>query len=70
MDTDAQIREAMRAALKARGWTQQQLADHLGVSKSAIAQLLSGAYGKVPSSLLEALDVLGLELIAAPRKEG
>ena len=58
----------MRQALKDKGWTQQQLADHLGVSKSAIAQLLSGAYGKVPGSLLEAADALGLEIVARPKR--
>lgn len=64
-----QIREAMKEALKGRGWTQQQLADELGVSKSAVAQLLSGAYGKIPSSLVEALNVLDLEIRVLPKQQ-
>ena len=59
----------MRHALKERGWNQQQLADQLGVSKSAVAQLLGGSYGRVPSSLLEALDALGLEVTVQPKAD-
>lgn len=68
MDTDAKIREAMRAELQRRTWPQQKLADHLGVSKSSMAQLLSGSYGKIPPSLLQALDALGLELTVQRKK--
>lgn len=58
----------MREELTSRGWTQQQLADQIGISKSAMAQLLGGSYGKIPGSLLQALDALGLELIAQPKQ--
>ncbi len=69
MNTDSQIREAMLEELRRRGWTQQQLADELGVSKSAVAQLLSGGYGRVPPSLLKALDTLGLQLTVEEKSQ-
>lgn len=62
MDTDSQIRTALKAEMIRRGWSQQQLADQLGISKSAMAQILSGKYGKIPQSLIDVLNALDLEL--------
>lgn len=62
MDANLRIREAMKAALQRRGLTQAQLASRLGIKQPSVTQLLSGTYGKVPQSLLHALDELGLEL--------
>lgn len=70
MDTDTRIRDGMKAALEARGWTQQQLAETLGISKSAMAQLLGGSYARVPESLVRALDALGLEIVLRPVGSG
>ena len=67
MDTDTEIRNAMRAELERRGWPQQRMADEMGVSKSSLSQLLSGDYSKVPPSLLKALDTLGLKLAVVPK---
>ncbi|WP_229839095.1 MULTISPECIES: helix-turn-helix domain-containing protein [Deinococcus] len=58
----------MRGTLVRKGWTQQRLADELGIGKSAVSQLLSGEYGKIPESLLKALDLLDLDLVAVPRQ--
>ena len=62
MDTDTEIRNAMKRELDRRGWPQQKLADELGVGKSSLSQLLNGDYAKIPASLLNALDALGLKL--------
>lgn len=64
MGANTEIREAMRQALHKRGWTQEQLASELGITKSAVTQLLNGHYGKIPQSLLNALEALDLELVA------
>lgn len=62
MDANLRIREAMKAAVSRRGLTHAQLANRLGIKQPSVTQLLNGSYGKVPKSLLEALDALGLEL--------
>jgi hypothetical protein len=33
-----------------------------------VAQLLSGGYGKIPASLIKALEALGLELTAEEKR--
>jgi HTH-type transcriptional regulator/antitoxin HipB len=68
METDAVIREAIRAEMKKRNLTQQQLADMMGVQQSSIARLLSGKRSKQPSMLLKILDTLGLELKVEPKR--
>lgn len=62
MDANLRIREAMKAAVRRRGLTHAQLANRLGIKQPSVTQLLNGSYGKVPQSLLEALDALGLEI--------
>ncbi|WP_291425612.1 XRE family transcriptional regulator [Deinococcus sp.] len=62
MDTNLRVREAMKAAARRRGLTHAQLASRLGIKQPSVTQLLNGTYGKIPQSLLEALDVLGLEI--------
>lgn len=62
MDTNLRVREAMKAAARRRGMTHAQLASRLGIKQPSVTQLLNGAYGNIPQSLLEALDALGLEL--------
>ncbi|GHF65135.1 hypothetical protein GCM10017781_46090 [Deinococcus metalli] len=52
----------MRAAVRRRGLTHAQLASRLGIKQPSVTQLLNGTYGKIPQSLLEALDALGLEI--------
>jgi transcriptional regulator with XRE-family HTH domain len=57
-----QIREALRSAVREQGLTHAKLAERLGITQPSVSQLLNGSYGKVPQSLIEVLDVLGLEL--------
>jgi transcriptional regulator with XRE-family HTH domain len=61
-DTDLQIREAAKEALKERFGTESELARAMGVSRSHINQVLSGARGTIPQSLIDVLDALNLEL--------
>ncbi len=65
--TDEQIRTTMRAAMTEQGLTQQQMAERLGIKQASFSEVLSGKYGRVPPSLLRALDALGLELVARPK---
>ena len=52
----------MKAAARRRGMTHAQLASRLGIKQPSVTQLLNGTYGKIPQSLLKALDALGLEI--------
>ena len=52
----------MREAMAEQGLSQQNVAEHLGVSRSRVGHLLSGARGRIPQSILDLLDALGLEL--------
>ncbi len=69
MKTDEQVRLAMREAMNEKGLTQQDLADMLGVKQPSVAQLISGKYGAIPQSLLNALEVLDLELVVQAKKK-
>ncbi|UQN10832.1 helix-turn-helix domain-containing protein [Deinococcus sp. QL22] len=62
MDTNVRIRHHMRQAVKDQGLTHAKLARLLAIQPPAVSQLMSGTYGKVPQSLIDALTVLGLEL--------
>ena len=68
MNIEDAIKEAARRQMLKRKLTQEELAKRLGVSQSAIAQMIGRRYGKIPSSLLVFLDELGLELTVTPKK--
>lgn len=53
--------------MKARGLTQETLAEKLGTLQPSIARLLSGRSGAVPKLWQDVLDELGLELVAVPK---
>jgi transcriptional regulator with XRE-family HTH domain len=59
---DAQIRNQLEGFMNVFGITKAELARDLGVTRQAVGQLLSGDRGKIPESLTDALDVLGLGL--------
>jgi len=67
-ETDQTIRQAIREAMLSQGLTQAELAQKLGVKQPSVAQLISGKYGAVPASLLNALDALGLEIVIQPKR--
>ena len=62
-DIEADWRRAVREAMAERNLTHQDVADLLGVSRSRVGHLLSGARGRIPESVTELLDALGLELV-------
>lgn len=62
MDMNLRVRSQMQEAVREQGLTHAQLAKLLGVKPPAVSQLLKGTYGKIPQSLIDALQVLGLEL--------
>lgn len=65
--TDEHIRRVMRDAIRTQKLTQLQLAERLEVKQPSVAAVLSGKRGTIPQSLVDVLDVLGLELIAVPK---
>lgn len=56
------IRESIVDAMKARGITQVQLAEHLGISKSSVNNYLSGRRKISIENIEKALLYLGLEI--------
>lgn len=63
MGMDDHIRKALLGAMSKQGISQAELARRMGVQPQSITKLLSGDRGKVPQSVLRALDTLGLELV-------
>src|ERR1700684_673295 len=52
------IRPRIRTAREDRGWTQDQLANAVGVSRSAVAQWETGRAGQVTTNLTRIAEVL------------
>lgn len=44
--------------------TQKELADKLGIKQPSVADVIGGRRGRVPQSLIDILEALGLELTA------
>ncbi|TDE84976.1 XRE family transcriptional regulator [Deinococcus sp. S9] len=65
-----QVRRTVRERMKQQGITQTELGELVGMAQPNVQRLLAGRVGAVPESWQKVLDVLGLELIAVPRKEG
>ena len=60
MMNSASIGQRIREARAARHWTQDQLADAVGVSRSAVAQWETGRAGQVTGNLTRIADSLGV----------
>ena len=60
MSDPVQIGERIRAARQDRGWTQEQLADAVGVSRSAVAQWETGRAGQLSGNLARIGEVLSV----------
>lgn len=58
---------AIRAARRAKGWTQTELAREMGVPQSWISSLERGATNPTFDSLMQVLAALELELATRPR---
>ena len=63
----------IRAARRSRGWTQQEFADRLGVSRTTVVQVEQGKLGSAIATYACALFALGMldgfELLADPRRD-
>jgi len=44
------------------------LAQKLGIKQPGVADLISGKRGKIPQSLVDLLDALGLEIVIQPKQ--
>lgn len=60
MSDPVQIGERIRAARQQRGWTQEQLAESVGVSRSAVAQWETGRAGQLTGNLARIAEVLSV----------
>lgn len=67
--TPLQLGAAMRSHRKALGFTQQELADRIGVRQATISQMENGAADTRVSTLMEAIATLGLDLSLTPRPD-
>jgi transcriptional regulator with XRE-family HTH domain len=65
MSNPTEIGLRIRDVRRERGWTQDQLANAVGVSRSAVAQWETGRAGQVTTNLTRIADVLdvGVEYI-------
>ena len=64
MNTDERIRASLKAAMLEQNLNQNQLAERLEISQQAVSAMVRGAKGKIPPSLTQMLDAVGLELVA------
>ena len=62
MSDPVQIGERIREARQARGWTQDELAEAVGVSRSAVAQWETGRAGQVTGNLSRIAEVLDVSI--------
>jgi transcriptional regulator with XRE-family HTH domain len=65
MSNSAEIGARIRDVRRERGWTQDQLASAVGVSRSAVAQWETGRAGQVTTNLTRIAEVLevGVEFL-------
>jgi len=65
-----QISEQISALLKAKGWTQKDLALRLGKSESEVSKLLSGLHNLTLNSIVKLEVQLGSDIIITPLEFG
>lgn len=59
MDT---FQSNIEAALDDRGWSKQDLADHLGMDRSQLSKVIRGQNGATVPTLMRIADGLGVKL--------
>ena len=71
MSDPVQIGDRIRLARQDRGWTQDQLAHAVGVSRSAVAQWETGRAGQLTGNLARIAEVLrvGIEHLTYGREK-
>ncbi len=68
--TPGQFGEALRRYRLSRGWSQTQLAQHVGLRQATISQIENGHAATRIDTLCAVLAALDLELTVAPRTWG
>ena len=66
LQTAREIGAAVRARRRAKGWTQEDLAIQVGVSRDWVSDLERGASNPRLNLLLRCLSILGLDLGLIP----
>lgn len=62
MGMNEDVRSAVKAAMKERGLTQEQVAEELGVDRVYVTRMLSGSVSETPRRWEDLLKLLGLRL--------
>lgn len=63
---NAEVRDAVKAALEEKGMTQAELARRVGMERPNLHRLLSGKSGQVPETWQKIFNELGLRLTVEP----
>lgn len=66
MAMNAQIREAAKNSLSAKGWSQLELAQRAGIKQATVSRLLAGERSGEPTTWEKLLAALELALVAVP----
>lgn len=59
----ADLATALAATRRARGWTQAELADRIGVSRDYVGDLESGRFGLQVTRLMRLMGELGVDVV-------
>lgn len=57
------VRNAVRAAMKEQGLTQEQVAERIGVHRVHVSRMLTGEVGEVSRPWKELLALVGIEAV-------
>lgn len=64
---NAEIRQAVKEAMKEKGLSQEALAQSIDINRVYITRMLSGRASDAPKNWQKVLDALGLELTIRPK---
>lgn len=63
-----EIKATMLIRMDRLGWTRAELSRQLGIAPNQVTRLLDPTYESQITGLMQALDVLGLELVARAKR--
>lgn len=67
--TEQRIKASLETARQAQGLTHAALAAKLEIKPPSVTVILTRQSGKIPQSLIDVLDALGLELTVQPKAQ-
>lgn len=60
------VRDAVRAAMKEQGLTQEQVAERIGVHRVHVSRMLTGEVGEISRPWKALLELVGLQVVPEP----